>query len=444
MSDKRADRRLSRRKYVQASAALAAAGAAGCLGGGSEDVAESGGSSGGGGETLTIGALHPLSGDAAEMGSRFQDVVDAGIEAINQGASDLAPLAGAEGEGLPSQDGATVEVLWADHQGASDVARSEAESMVLDDGVDILTGCYYSGATEVVSQVAQREGVPHVCGTAIGEGLTERDLDWFWQVPPHTGVKGESMFDFAADMNDRYDAGLETVAIVHQDGTFGTEVANSMQRVVEESDFELVLDRISYSAESVNSLSTEIRDMREAGTDIVVHAANVRDALIMLEDMQTEEYYPEMMLTPGSAYLDPSVLSEGVSEHVFSGSDFSNDMYDVHPPMGAYNEYSESVTGTAFDGNSIYAWGEFFTAVAAAENAASLSSDDLKDSLDTMSLDAYEAGLPYPVEFDDNGYNQEAFSFVVQADDGELETVWPFEQAQDDVMTYPVPAWDER
>jgi branched-chain amino acid transport system substrate-binding protein len=443
MSDENVDRRLSRRKYLQASAAVTAVGAAGCLGSGSDDTG-SGGSTESGDETLTIGALHPLSGDAAEMGARFQDVVDAGVQAINQGASDLAPLAGADGEGLPGQDGAIVEVLWADHQGSSDVARSEAESMVLDDGVDILTGCYYSGATEVVSQVAQREGVPHVCGTAIGEGLTERDLEWFWQVPPHTGVKGESMFSFAADMNDQYDAGLETAAIIHQDGTFGTEVANSMERVIEESDFELALDRISYSAQSVNSLSTEIRNMEEADTDIVVHAANVRDALIMLNDMQTEEYYPEMMLTPGSAYLDPSVLSEDVSEHVFSGSDFSNDMYEVHPPMGAYNEYSESATGTAFDGNSIYAWGEFFTAVAAAENAESLSSDDLKDSLDTMSLDEYEAGLPYPVEFDDDGYNQEAFSFVVQADSGQLETVWPFEQAQDDAMTYPVPSWDER
>jgi hypothetical protein len=61
-----------------------------------------------------------------------------------------------------------------------------------------------------------------------------------------------------------------------------------------------------------------------------------------------------------------------------------------------------------------------------------------------MSVEPYVAGLPYPVEFDDNGYNQEAFSFVVQSEDSQLETVWPFDQAQDDAMTYPVPEWDER
>lgn len=402
------------------------------------------GSSGSGGNTFTIGALHPLSGDAAEMGSRFQDVVGAGVQAVNQGA-DLSPLAGAEGEGIQSQDGATVEVLWRDHQGASDVARSEAESLVLDEGVDMLTGSFYSGSTVAVSQVAEREGVPHVCGTAIGEGLTERGLDWFWQVPPHTGVKGESMFNFASDMNSEYDAGLEQVAIIHQDGTFGTEVANSMVGVIEDSDeFEQAPDTISYNASSVTSLSPQIQTIRDADADIIVHAANVRDALIMLEDMQTEDYYPEMMLTPGSAYLDPSVLEESVSEHVFSGSDFSNDMYSIHPPMGDYNSYAQENSGTPFDGSNIYAWGEFFTAVAAASQAESLEPGDLQTSLNEMSLEPYEAGLPYPVEFDDNGYNTEAFSFVVQADDGELETVWPFDQAQDDAMTYPVPEWSER
>lgn len=425
----------SRRNFVKVVGTASTLGLAGCLGG-----------AGGGGEesTLKIGMIHPLSGDSAEMGERFQDVVDAGIEAINNGAPELEPLAGANGEGLPGHDGAEVEVLWADHQGSSDTARSEAESLVLDEGVHILTGTYFSGTTEVVSQVAQREGVPMVCGTAIGEGLTERDLDWFWQVPPHTGIKGESMFEFAADMNQEYDAGLETAAIIHQDETFGAEVAESMERVIEESQFELALDRISYSADSVSSLSTEIRNIQEADADIVVHAANVRDALIMLEDMRTEDYYPEMMLTPGSAYLDPSVLEDDLSEYVFSGSDFADDMFEIHPPIGEYNSYSEEVSGTAFDGSSIYAWGEFFTAVAAADEAESFDPGDIQSSLNSLSLDEYVAGLPYPVEFNDNGYNQEAYSFVAQCIDTELRTVWPFDDVQDDTMTYPVPDWDDR
>jgi len=444
------DRVFSRRNIVRIAGTASAVGIAGCQGGGTDGDSDGGSGSGDTGDatasgdaTLTLGAIHPLSGDAAEMGERFQNVVSAGVQAVNQGA-DLEPLAGAEGEGIQGQDGAEVEVLWRDHQGSSDVARTEAESLILDDGADILLGSYFSGPTEVVSQVAEREGVPHVCGTAIGEGLTERGLDWFWQVPPHTGVKGESMFDFARDMNEQHDAGLERVAIIHQDGTFGTEVANSMVDVVSDSEFVQAPETISYSAGSVSSLSTQIRQIQEADADIIVHAANVRDALIMLDDMKTEDYYPEMMLTPGSAYLDPSVLEESTSEHVFSGSDFSNDMYSIHPPMGDYNDYSVQASDTPFDGSSIYAWGEFFTAIAAADQAESLSSADLQASLNSMSLDPYVAGLPYGVEFDDSGYNTEAFSFVVQTDDSELETVWPFDQAQDDAMTYPVPEWSER
>ena len=218
-----------------------------------------------------------------------------------------------------------------------------------------------------------------------------------------------------------------------------------MVGVIEEnSEFVQAPETISYDASSVTSLSAQIQTIRDADADIIVHAANVRDALIMLEDMKTEDYYPEMMLTPGSAYLDPSVLEESVSEHVLSGADFSNDMYNVHPPMGEYNSYAQENSGTPFDGSNIYAWGEFFTAVAAANKADSLDPADLQNALNSLSLDPYAAGLPYPVDFDDNGYNSEAFSFVVQADGGKLETVWPFEQAQDNVMTYPVPDWSER
>jgi branched-chain amino acid transport system substrate-binding protein len=424
---------VSRREMLEIAGVSSAIGLAGCTGGGDD-----------GGDTFKIGILQPLSGDSAEMGSRFQDVVGAGVTAVNDGAPELAPLAGAEGEGIQGQDGAEVEVLWSDHQGSSDVARTEAESMVQDDGVDMLTGTFFSGTTQVVSQVAQREQVPMVCGTAIGEGLTERGLDWFWQVPPHTRKKAESMFNFADDMNEQYDAGLETVAILHQDGTFGTEVAKSTEQVVEEFGYEIAPDPISYSGDSVNSLQTELRSIEDAGADIIVHSANVRDALILLDNMETEGYYPDMMLTPGSAYLDPSLLDDERSDFIFSGSDFADDMYDIHEPMGEYNSFSEEESGTPFDGSSIYAWGEFFSGVAAANEAESLSPDDLQASLNSLSLDPYEAGLPYPVEFNDQGYNEESFSFVVQAHDGEVLTVWPFDQAQDDTMTYPVPEWDER
>ena len=88
---------VSRRGVLKITGTAAAFSLAGCSG--------SGGSSE---STFTIGALHPLSGDAAEMGTRFQDVVGAGVQAVNQGA-DLSPLAGAEGEGIQGQDGATVE-----------------------------------------------------------------------------------------------------------------------------------------------------------------------------------------------------------------------------------------------------------------------------------------------------------------------------------------------
>ncbi len=422
---------LGRRTFLATGASATGLALAGCLG--DDDI-----------DTFTIGAIHPLSGDAGEIGQRMQDVMDAGVQAVNEGAQ-LGPLVGTDGEGLENHDGVEIEIEWRDSRGDAEQGRSEAENLILDEGVDVLCGSYHSGVTDTAAGVADREGVPFVCGTAISASLTDLGYDWFWQVPPHNDRKAESMFQFLEEFNAEHDEDLERIAILHEDSTFGTDAAGYMEDRAEEFGFDVVMGPVAYSESDVSTFSSEIGEMQSEDVDVIVPASNLRSANILLEDLQTADWYPEMFLTNGSAYVDPSFLEDAeLSDHIFSAIEYADDMFDIYPEIDEYNEYAIEHGGTAFDGSSLLGWGELFTIVGAANNADSLAADDLMDSFNSLSLEPMEGGMPYPVEFNDEGYNDESISSITQNSGGEMELVWPFEDAQDDTLTWPVPDWDDR
>lgn len=422
---------VSRRQFIATGVGATGVALAGCAG---ED----------GPDTFTIGAIHPLSGDAGEIGARMQDVMNAGVQAINEGA-DLDPLVGTQGEGLENHDGIPIEIEWRDHRGDAEQGRSEAENLVLDEGVDVLCGSYFSGVTDTAAGVADRENVPFVCGTAISAALPELGYDWFWQVPPHNEKKAESMFRFLDDFNQQEGEDLERIAILHEDSTFGTDAASHMEFHAENFGFDVVMGPIPYSESDVSTFSSEIGSMQQEDVDVIVPASNLRSANILLEDLRTAGWYPEMILTNGSAYVDPAFLENTeLSDHIFSAIEYADDMFEIYPEIGTYNDYAVEHGGSSFDGSSLLGWGELFTIVGAANQADSLAADDLKDSLDSLRLEPLEGGMPYPVEFNENGYNDESFSSIIQNNDAQMELVYPFEDAQDDTLTWPVPEWDER
>src|ERR1700693_3053255 len=67
-------------------------------------------------ETVKIGVIYPLSGNAASAGNSAKDAIELGAEIVNGAYPELkgSPLAGAAG--LANLGGAKIELLNADHQ----------------------------------------------------------------------------------------------------------------------------------------------------------------------------------------------------------------------------------------------------------------------------------------------------------------------------------------
>ncbi|MET0427122.1 MAG: ABC transporter substrate-binding protein, partial [Microvirga sp.] len=85
-------------------------------------------------DDVVIGAIYPLTGNAAQIGADARAAIDTTLEIINGTHAPLPMLMG-KGGGLDRLGGAKIRVVWADHQNDPQKARAEAERLITQDKV---------------------------------------------------------------------------------------------------------------------------------------------------------------------------------------------------------------------------------------------------------------------------------------------------------------------
>lgn len=426
---------LNRRAFLKTTGVGATVGLGGCIGQLDDDD-----------DVITIGSLYPLTGPVGETAAQIQQLIDtAAEEIVNKERPELNPLILAEDAGLPNLGGAEVEVVWADHRGDAAEGRAEAERMIQDQGADVLYGAYHSAVSMTVSATAEREQVPHITGESSSPDLTERGLEWFWRTGPHDGIFTENMFEMFEDMNDALDAGLETVAIMHEDTEFGAVSRDVQVELADQFGYEIVEGPIAYTAEEVTSFTSELERIRAADPDILLPTSYVRDAIIMKEDMRSIGWFPDIVMAQNAGHIEPSFTDQtDLSEYVCSRSTFADDMMDVVEEIGIYNDFMVEHTGIRFNGVFIRSWAGFLITCKAIDEAGSTDPGDVQNALNTMELEALESGLPFGYRAAPNGQNELATGVIVQIRGGDQNLVWPFDLAGEDAIAFPAPGWDER
>ncbi|MBV8534321.1 MAG: ABC transporter substrate-binding protein, partial [Alphaproteobacteria bacterium] len=111
-------------------------------------------------ETVKIGALYPLTGNAASAGQSARDAVHLGAEIVNTAHPELKNLLLGATAGLPGLGGAKIELDEADHQGNPQVGQQQTLRLITEDHVAALLGSYHSSVSVVATAVAERQGVP--------------------------------------------------------------------------------------------------------------------------------------------------------------------------------------------------------------------------------------------------------------------------------------------
>src|SRR5207248_4314193 len=97
--------------------------------------------SGAAAENVKIGALYPLSGNAASAGGQTKAAIELAVEIINGQHPDVK---GMPAVGLPGLKGGKIELVLADHQGNPSTGQSQTLRLIQQEKVNAVIGAYHS------------------------------------------------------------------------------------------------------------------------------------------------------------------------------------------------------------------------------------------------------------------------------------------------------------
>ncbi|HLV13529.1 MAG TPA: ABC transporter substrate-binding protein [Trueperaceae bacterium] len=181
-------------------------------------------------EQVTIGILSPLTGGAAGTGLAQRAGFELALAEINAAGGVL---------------GQPLRIIIEDDRADPATSVAAFEKLMTEDGVEFIAGGFASGATLALVEsfrtfqpiVSWIGGASSGIGNDDFEGIEELlgEEEWFFHVHPWDYQNVEATFGFIEDL------GVGSVALLHEDGAFGTPGAAGLEAGVEQMGIPVVL-----------------------------------------------------------------------------------------------------------------------------------------------------------------------------------------------------------
>ncbi len=352
-------------------------------------------------KTVKIGAIYPLSGNAASAGVHGKAAIETAIDIINNAHPELGNLPLTKNAGLAGLGGAKVEAIFADNQGSPAVGQNQALRLITEEKVIALNGAYQSGITLTTSAISEKYGIPYVNGESVAASLTERGFKWFFRVTPVASDFARIYLDFLKDMKA---AGAKTdnIAIVHENTEYGTSVASVITSVFKENGLSIAQD-IAYSANTTD-VQSQVLQLKDKKPDVVIMVSYTSDAILYVKTMQALDYKPPLMMADNAGFSDPSLIKTvgKLAQGIFNRSSFS-----IGPPGSPtflINEMYKKKSGDDLDDTAARIMQGFFVLCDAIDRAGSTVPDKIQAALKATDLKPDQLIMGYKgVKFDDKG-----------------------------------------
>ena len=380
-------------------------------------------------KTVKIGAVYPLSGNAASAGVHAKAAIEVAMDIINNPHPEFGNFPLAKNAGLAGLGGAKVEVVFADNQGSPATGQNQTLRLITEEKVVALTGAYQSGITLTASAIAEKYGIPFLTGESVAANLTERGFKWFFRTTPIATDFVKVYFDFLTDMKA---AGVKTdnVALVHDNTEYGTSVANTITTGFKEKGQPIALD-VAYPSNATD-VQSQVLQLKEKKPDVAIMISYTSDAILFAKTFQAQDYKPPILLADDAGYSDPSFIK---SVGKISQGAFNRSAWSVGPPgspTAIIAKMYKEKSGDEMDDTAGREMQGFFVLVDAIDRAGSTDPAKIQAALKATDLKPEQLMMGYKgVKFDDKGQNTLASAVIIQLQDGEnYVAVWPKANAE--------------
>src|ERR1700729_3491100 len=211
-------------------------------------------------------------------------------------------------------EGYKVEAIYADAQSKPDVAINESVRLLEQEKVDMLMGFFSSAQCVPVSARVEQMKKFMWMTTCISSGVFENKNFRYVFRPQASGDQfGLMTMDFIA-ANAKSKFGKEPkdlrVAIIHEDGAYGVDVAKGNEAGAKKAGLDVVMDE-GYSA-TAPDLSALVTKLKRARPDVIFHTGYNPDITLFFRQAREQGLKFGAIVGHGAGYGVYEKLKEGL------------------------------------------------------------------------------------------------------------------------------------
>jgi branched-chain amino acid transport system substrate-binding protein len=385
-------------------------------------------------DDIVIGAVYPLTGNAAQVGLDAKAAYETAVDIIN-GTHAPIPMLMGKGGGLPNLGGAKIRLVFADSQADPQKARAETERLITQDRAIAIIGSYTSATAATISQVTERYELPYMSADNSSPSLNQRGLKWFFRTSPHDEMFTAAMFQFFKEEGEKSGHKVGSVALFYEDSIFGTDSSTVQRKLAGEAKVSVVAD-IKYRANSP-SLSAEAQKLKSANADVLMPSSYTSDSILILKAMNEIGYKPKAIMAQAAGFQEQGFLTGAgaLAEGAMSRSSFALDAVKTRPAIEPVNALYRARNNKDLNDNTSRDITALMVLVDAINRAGSAKPEDIRKALITTDVKGSDTIMPWAgVKFDETGQNTLGTPVIQQITGGAYHTVWPFDVAVQPVI----------
>ena len=360
-------------------------------------------------------------------------------------------------------EGYQLEPIYADAQSKPDTAINEAVRLIDQEKVDLVLGFYSSAqCVPVAARMDQVKKFMWITTCISSAVLAGRNLHYVFRPQPSGRQFGLASTGFvAAYSQEKFGKAPNDlrIAIIHEDGAYGVDVAGGTEDGAKKAGFDVVLKE-GYSA-TAPDLSALVTKLKRTRPDVIFHTGYNPDITLFLRQAREQGLRFKALIGHGAGYGVYDKLKEGLGTDVnyFFNVDpisiwltnedaLKPELVSLIKMVG--DEYMKARPGTVIKSAHVGMAASntylFLTQVlpVAIKKYGGFDAEALRKA--ALAVDIPEGGtmLGFGVKFEGEGavapgQNDRAFPVVIQYVDDKPHVVWP-KNLQTRAPTLPLPA----
>jgi len=375
-------------------------------------------------EDVQIALFAMLSGPGVDMGKMSRDGAEMAAEDINASG------------GIKALGGAKIKLVVADVTSNAAQGPSVMERTLSTGKISAAVGCGASQMTLTCLPVIEKSQVP-LLTSSISDKITQQGYKYVFEICPKGSQFGATQVKFLTYLKNKYNLPIKQVGFVYENTAYGTSTAGGLKETALKEGYKIGLFE-AYDAKFTDA-SPLVTKIKASGVDVIFPVSYTTDAELIISTMQAMRVNP-LVIGGGAGFIWPDIyksLGDRING-VFSVGSWSWDSKNImsDPQRKTVVERYKKRFGTFMPEQAGEHYAMIWTLKDAIEKARSTDPKKIRDAMASIEITRGLAAIMQPgkIKFDKTGWNLYVHPTMIQWQRGEPRTVYPEEDATNDVV----------